>query len=708
MAKAWFRGGVNNVLSDRSAGNYKDAESAGANVTPSDTDDICISDVSYATGNVVLGAALACGHLYGLSSDTGGTNNFSSIVDFASYALSAGGDIQVTKLDTGSNTGSSCVNLNATTNMDFSGGGIITVSGNWAGKGGGFGETGGVKLTGSGKSITIAFYDVVPNFEIESGASYTTTKGIYTTTKFHIHGTLTCNSPGFVLAASGIADQDFAGGTFDGTGYFQLNNYSPTNGTLNIEVLCYGGVIIPVRTYGGLVHYDIGYVGYPYQLAASGTYALNGGMKWDSAIAHAANSLDFNACDVTINGLDMSDTKSTTDFDFASATVKLKGNIDLAALGTVTKGTATIEINGTAAQDIKFNDKDLPPVEVTNVSGIVTFSQGFTSDLTCDTPAVSMKFQAGEDFLGDWNLAGALGSLIVLRSTTNGVAWNLIDDVTADYVDVKDSNASNPVTQTNCTDSGGNTNWFVTLYALTVTNGTGDGNFAEASVNAIAADAPAAHKEFDRWTGDVGYLDDEFDPTTNVTMPAAAVAVTATYKDIFYDLTVVDGSGSGSYLFGTSVDITADAPPSGYEFAEWGGDVSQILDKYDPTTKFDIGEGSWTATALYSKIPPVANFSGTPTSGAVPLSVAFTDSSTNTPTSWLWDFGDLGSSTLQNPSHVYAIAGTYTVKLTATNAGGSDDETKVGYITVTAVPFPSSGDSDLNANTMQAGGFLCG
>ncbi|MBW2174172.1 MAG: PKD domain-containing protein [Deltaproteobacteria bacterium] len=36
--------------------------------------------------------------------------------------------------------------------------------------------------------------------------------------------------------------------------------------------------------------------------------------------------------------------------------------------------------------------------------------------------------------------------------------------------------------------------------------------------------------------------------------------------------------------------------------------------------------------------PPVADFSGTPTSGDKPLSVDFTDLSTETPTSWSWDF----------------------------------------------------------------------
>jgi len=81
--------------------------------------------------------------------------------------------------------------------------------------------------------------------------------------------------------------------------------------------------------------------------------------------------------------------------------------------------------------------------------------------------------------------------------------------------------------------------------------------------------------------------------------------------------------------------------------------------------------------------PPVANFSGSPTSGNYPLAVSFTDLSTNSPTSWSWTFGDGGTSTSQNPSHTYTSAGTFTVTLTATNSCGSDGETKTGYITVT-------------------------
>jgi len=84
--------------------------------------------------------------------------------------------------------------------------------------------------------------------------------------------------------------------------------------------------------------------------------------------------------------------------------------------------------------------------------------------------------------------------------------------------------------------------------------------------------------------------------------------------------------------------------------------------------------------------PPVADFSASPTSGNTPLNVTFTDLSTNSPTSWNWNFGDGGTSAVQNPTHQYTAVGNYTVTLTATNANGSDSETKTNYITVNETP----------------------
>ncbi|HEU5205279.1 MAG TPA: S8 family serine peptidase [Candidatus Limnocylindrales bacterium] len=116
---------------------------------------------------------------------------------------------------------------------------------------------------------------------------------------------------------------------------------------------------------------------------------------------------------------------------------------------------------------------------------------------------------------------------------------------------------------------------------------------------------------------------------------------------------------------------------------------------YDATTKGVVTSSSTTNNhLLYSLFSggggggtaPTAQFSGTPTSGQAPLAVQFSDTSTGSPTSWSWNFGDGGTSNAQNPSHTYTTAGVYDVTLTATNASGSDPEVKTGYITVTAPP----------------------
>jgi PKD repeat protein len=92
------------------------------------------------------------------------------------------------------------------------------------------------------------------------------------------------------------------------------------------------------------------------------------------------------------------------------------------------------------------------------------------------------------------------------------------------------------------------------------------------------------------------------------------------------------------------------------------------------------------ATTAAAAVAPVAAFSGSPTSGTAPLTVQFTDASTNTPTVWVWSFGDgIGNSTLQNPSYTYPNAGTYPVTLTAVNGAGSNVCVKSSYIAVTSV-----------------------
>ena len=84
--------------------------------------------------------------------------------------------------------------------------------------------------------------------------------------------------------------------------------------------------------------------------------------------------------------------------------------------------------------------------------------------------------------------------------------------------------------------------------------------------------------------------------------------------------------------------------------------------------------------------PPTAEFSPSATQIGIGQNVVFTDQSTNAPTAWAWTFGDGGTSAVQNPTHTYNAAGTFTVSLTATNLQGSGTETKANLIQVVGLP----------------------
>jgi len=63
-------------------------------------------------------------------------------------------------------------------------------------------------------------------------------------------------------------------------------------------------------------------------------------------------------------------------------------------------------------------------------------------------------------------------------------------------------------------------------------------------------------------------------------------------------------------------------------------------------------------------------------------SIIFSDASTGNPNSWVWNFGDGNSSTLQNPTHTYSNPGTYNVSLTISDGATTETETKTSLITV--------------------------
>lgn len=97
----------------------------------------------------------------------------------------------------------------------------------------------------------------------------------------------------------------------------------------------------------------------------------------------------------------------------------------------------------------------------------------------------------------------------------------------------------------------------------------------------------------------------------------------------------------------------------------------------------------------------IANFTDN-RPGCTGLAVSFTDSSTTSPnttiTDWEWDFGDAGTSFIQNPSHTYIASGTYDVMLIVTSSSGCKD-TLIRQITIQNVPVPNFTSSGICSGT---------
>ena len=134
-----------------------------------------------------------------------------------------------------------------------------------------------------------------------------------------------------------------------------------------------------------------------------------------------------------------------------------------------------------------------------------------------------------------------------------------------------------------------------------------------------------------------------------------------------------------------SVDSTLKNPS--YQYTAAGTYTAKLTVTNTVGSDSEVKAGYITVSAV--TVAPVAAFTGIPVSGTAPLDVTFTDSSTGTSiTNRRWDFGDGNISNYAvatNPSHRYMSAGTYTVLLNVTNAGGFNTMIKSGYIKVSNV-----------------------
>ncbi|MBI4681500.1 MAG: PKD domain-containing protein [Nitrospirae bacterium] len=181
------------------------------------------------------------------------------------------------------------------------------------------------------------------------------------------------------------------------------------------------------------------------------------------------------------------------------------------------------------------------------------------------------------------------------------------------------------------------------------------------------------------------------------------------YSGIEGQAILLDASNSRGGIVLYQWDINYDGVTDSYEYSSSSPTQSHTYNqsgtyviKLKVTNQLDLTDESLT-TAYIEAALPAANFSANTTSGAAPLTVTFTNSSTgyNQPLTYAWDFDNNGTvdSAGQNPSYSFTTPGIYTVKLTVTDSDGNQDTMlRMGYITVYADADGDGYPSNIDCN----------
>lgn len=196
--------------------------------------------------------------------------------------------------------------------------------------------------------------------------------------------------------------------------------------------------------------------------------------------------------------------------------------------------------------------------------------------------------------------------------------------------------------------------------------------------------------------GPTGPYSDNTDINITIAPPgASSVSLTFNVFDIEagsggscdYDyVQIFDGPNTSSTLMGTYCNTTG----SPGTVTSTGGAIT-IRHYSDPAVNGAGYEIAWQcSTPAAPPVPAfVANITETCTG-----EIQFTDQSTNAPDSWVWEFGDGGTATIQNPTYSYTENGVYSVTLTSGNEFGDNSYTRTDYIVVNMPDAPTAqGDS---------------
>lgn len=285
-----------------------------------------------------------------------------------------------------------------------------------------------------------------------------------------------------------------------------------------------------------------------------------------------------------------------------------------------------------------------------DVGATITYSwstagAGTITNGTTTTPTVDMEGAYTITVTNTSNSCSATATVNIVTDTVSPLADAGIDTVitcTSGLVETLDGSGSSG---TNLT------------YNWTTSNGTIDSQLAENANVSAAGDYDLTV------TADNGCTDtDQVSVSMDTISPTVVIAAPDSLGCIGTPV-ILDGSAS------TGVNETylwSDAITSNSTSVSTAG-------AYTLTVTNDNGCSDSETVTVNQVTGPTADFTGTPTTGSIPLVVDFTDNSTGNNLSYDWDFADGNTSSVQNPSNTFNTVGSFDVILIITDDNGCTD-----------------------------------
>ena len=312
---------------------------------------------------------------------------------------------------------------------------------------------------------------------------------------------------------------------------------------------------------------------------------------------------------------------------------------------------------------------------ITNTSGITA---GDTYNWTLGNGATSTAFTPpGENYTNTSHLADSVYTIKLVITAANGCSDSVSHPVTVHPLPLATFTVNDDTICTNGTIVFSNTSTGANSYAW---------NFGDAGTSSLQN---PAHP----------YTSPGIYTVQLISSTAFACRDTA-FRTIVVDSVPTAAFTNSTECSGFATQFTNTSTGSQVIHAWNFGDASPVSNLTDPTHLYATNgtynvvltvtnafgcTNSVTHLVIVNPVP-VANFNNTTV--CLGQNTAFTDITTGSPINWIWDFGDTTPvSNIQNPTHAYSTAGTYTVTLIAFGGAGCSDTIQR---TVVINPVPAS------------------